>query len=376
LLAILTSAGGCSTDPSFVDDAASGGAGAAASGAPGSGGAGGSAPAASGGTGGCGRPGCDGCASDCLGGACLDGKCQPVAMLDPSSGLSGTWSGILSEGSDLYVGDLGSGAGRVDGKLVRIDKDSGAVTILVAEGGTTAWELAADAESIFWLSPAEARVQRVAKSGGPTLLVASDQAPSDADEPSGIVVAEGFVYWAAFVAWRRAAVGTTETQSDFEIGTSPAAIATGGKGGAFFLTDRDGWVYRKDARAPLAQLARGGRPGALAVDETHAYWLDASDGSIVRASQQGDDVPQTLFDGAVRPAGLALDATHVYWTARGDCERMPSCWSGSVTRIDKAGRGEPEVVAEGPWPVFDVAVDDIAIYFTTGPAGAVYRVAK
>jgi hypothetical protein len=376
LLAFLAVVSGCSTDPTFVGGAGNGGAGAAGSGAPGSGGAPPSASATSGGAGGCGAEGCERCARDCLGGACVDGKCQPVAILDRSSGLEGTWSGILADGPDLFVGDLGSGEGTVDGQLVRIDKTSGGVTILVAKGGTTAWELAADAERVFWLSPTEARVQRVARTGGPMLLIAKDQPPSASDEPSGIAVSEGFVYWAAFGTWRRAAVGSSEAESDFEAGTSPASIASGGKEGGVFLTDRDGWVYGKDTPSTLTALATGGKPGALAVDSTHVYWVDGDDSSVARVSRNGLERAQKLAEGAARPTGIALDATHVYWTTRGDCEDGPACWSGSVTRIDKAGDTKPEVMAEGPWPVFDVAVDDDAVYFTTGPAGVVYRVAK
>ncbi|MEJ7728967.1 MAG: hypothetical protein WKG00_07120 [Polyangiaceae bacterium] len=299
-----------------------------------------------------------------------------MALLDASSGVEGTWSGILADGPDLYVGDLGSGEGAVDGQLVRIDKSRGGVTILVPKGDTTAWELAADAESIFWLSPTEARVQRVARTGGPTQLIAIDQAPSDSAEPSGITVADGFVYWAAFGVWRRAAVGSSEAESDFQTGSSPASIAAGGTDDGFFLTDRDGWVYRKDTPSSVTTLARGGKPGALAVDSTHVYWVDAADATVMRVSRQGGEVAQKLAEGGARPAGLALDATHVYWTTRGGCDEGPACWSGSVSRIDKAGSTEPELLAEGPWPVLDVAVDDAAVYFTTGPAGVVYRVAR
>lgn len=372
----IAGAGACSTDPTFVGASGSGGQG--ASGSPSSASSGGDGAGASGGassTGGCGGQGC-GCPRDCLGGACLDGKCQPVAILDRASGLEGVWSGILVDGPDLFVGDLGSGDASIDGKLLRMAKDGSDVTILVPQGETTAWEMATDVDSVFWLSPTEAQVSRVAKSGGPVQVVASDQPPSDVSEPSGIAVSEGYVYWATFGTWRRAAVGSSGAQSDFEAGTSPASIVAGGKSGDFFLSDRDGWIYRKDPAAESIPLVRFGAPGALALDSDYVYWLDGSSAGVARADRAGNIGATKLADGAPRPTGLAVDETHVYWTTRGDCDREPACWSGTVNRVDKAGASKPEVLAEGPWPVFDVAVDDSAVYFTTGPAGVVYRVAK
>jgi hypothetical protein len=192
----------------------------------------------------------------------------------------------------------------------------------------------------------------------------------------------------------------------------PAAVAVHGaaiawpneEGGQIMLRDEDG------VRVVFADTAR--RPDAVALDESHAYWVDRS-GRIARVPREGgveeafdlhgelkgiavsDDIAAAagfMPDGQLgalvwcsksewtSPTAIALpygsgpvaiDATHIYFALHGD-----GADARSVRRVPKGAvdLSEQEILATNLVWANTVAVDDEFVYFTDD--GAIKRVSK
>jgi hypothetical protein len=106
------------------------------------------------------------------------------------------------------------------------------------------------------------------------------------------------------------------------------------------------------------------RPGALAIDETHVYWInrtDESGGGVFRILKEGG-VPELLAAPSQdpRPLGtnLEVDESHVYTVASRWVDRP-----GHVMRIPKIG-GNVELLADDDHRLHGIALDDRHIYWT------------
>ena len=244
----------------------------------------------------------------------------------------------------------------------------------MANGLTTAWEIAIDDDHVYWSCFEDDSARRVAKSGGPLQLVAASQLAPWPDRPWGVAVDTANVYWSAAAGvWRRAAVGSINMASDLFVGSGAAGIAVD-EDGVTFLADDDGTIVRFDGTNASTLASGRSKPNAIAVDDANVYWLDTGDGRVMRIDKVGGLAPEELAVGEANPTGIALDATDVYWTAWGACTEA-ACAHGTVSRVPKAG-GEVTVVAEGDYLPTDVAVDDEAVYWTTWSASSVLRLAK
>jgi len=133
--------------------------------------------------------------------------------------------------------------------------------------------------------------------------------------------------------------GTIETVATVQDGAT--AIALDGTH-AYWVNLGSGTIMRwpKAGGSPTA-IATGQalgiylQPAMIAVDATDVYWTNRGDGTIAKVPLAGGTVT-TLATGQVEPAGLALDGTHVYWANHGN--------TGSVARVAKGG-GTTEVIA-------------------------------
>jgi hypothetical protein len=112
-----------------------------------------------------------------------------------------------------------------------------------------------------------------------------------------------------------------------------------------------------------ADIAR--RPNALAVDETHVYWVD--DGKVRAMSKAaGEPSLRELASGSDMLPAIAIDATHVYWT---------NATQGTILRVPKEG-GDPETLTGEQNDPEAIAVDEAAIYWTNFGRGDLVKRAK
>ena len=100
-----------------------------------------------------------------------------------------------------------------------------------------------------------------------------------------------------------------------------------------------------------------------------------------QAMRADDDVDRSFA--GFGPWDIAVDDTHVYWTNWGPCLQSMGCAArppsdelhGRVSRIPKAG-GEREILAEGFLLPTGIALDDVAVYWTTWWFSSVMKRAK
>jgi hypothetical protein len=220
------------------------------------------------------------------------------------------------------------------GVITRVPKGGGASVVLASRGDLPPsaqqwWRLALDAASVYWVDvgpdqrlpgpppPGQGSVLRVAKSGGPTQVVASGQTGL-----SDIAVNGDHIYWAAQDGvWRRSkATGSIEHVVD-------------------------------TAMPPGSRYA-------LTLDERFLYWSDAN--GVPRLPLEGGP-QQTVIAAPARVVGL-----------EGSC-----AYAGTMSGLLRALRGGGAAAELATWggvdemPV-DVAVDDTGVYWTTVGTGSGY----
>jgi hypothetical protein len=289
------------------------------------------------------------CAKDCLGGACVDGKCQPMTLI---SGRQSPW-GIAVDNGTVYWSELG--APGVPGLAFRLDPS--------ADGGAASASkyLVTDVDPT-WLSIYGGKLLWA----GMTRPFAVGRCPVPGHGctfhigftpfPAGTIVADG--------------LGTTAyvNNPDRVVGDASGIYWTNA---GSTLSSRDGSVVVCRATgcgSPPPQLLAlfQSHPRGIALDDTYVYWVnqglgtDPTDGAVLRIPKAGGTA-QKLAEGLTSPAYLAVDAKNVYWT-NGD---------GTVMVASKTG-GDARVFADGQGGAWDIAVDDSGVYWTTqGPSGTI-----
>lgn len=103
-------------------------------------------------------------------------------------------------------------------------------------------------------------------------------------------------------------------------------------------------------------------PGPIALDATHVYWADQSQGKLRRQSKRGGE-PEDLASGIDEPTGIAIDAANVYVTTDG---RGGSSRTASLFRIPKKG-GELVRLARLHVRAGSPIVDDAGVVYLADP---------
>jgi sugar lactone lactonase YvrE len=302
---------------------------------------------------------CGACGHSCLGGACSAGRCMPVALasqvqtydlaLDGDTVFAtagGTVGSIPKAGGTFallapasnFSRDLVIAGGRIYWGAMSLASFPGFDSILSVPlaGGTPQSEredayypcgFATNGTDLFWQETEQKRIyKRPIEGGEPVALL---------NAGLGCAVAAD----ASLVVWVDA--GAALTQTGRVLSATPAAFAAGG---------------------PIVPIAeRQFEPADVALTADYVYWTEPGDyfetyknGILKRAARGGGD-PEWLIENLWGPGALAVDATHVYVLETG---------SDRVWRYPVAG-GPGEVIAETPGVPIAIALDDVAIYFST-----------
>jgi hypothetical protein len=302
---------------------------------------------------------CGACLHSCLGGACLNGRCQPVTL------ASQVQTYDLAVDGDTVFATAGGSVGSVPkagGTFGLIGPASNGSLNLVIAGGRIYWDdlvlssfpggdrilsmpvgggaaqseredayypcgFAANATDLFWQEYEQKRIYKRPLAGGDAVALM--------DVGKGCAVAAD----ASLVVWID--VGAALTQTGRVLAATPAAFAAGGP--------------------IMTVVERQFEPGDVALSPDHVYWVEQGDyyetyknGILKRAPRAGGD-PEWLIENLWQPIAVAVDATYVYTLEQGNRR---------VWRMPIAG-GTPEIIAQTPGTPVALAQDEQAIYFST-----------
>jgi hypothetical protein len=325
------------------------------------------------------------CTKDCLGGACVNGVCQPVMLAQNQGGpvfLAG-W------GPRVYWANF------VGNSVMSADKVDASTTLLVASGNGADQPFGIDTDDagVYFANYGNSgTIMRCPLDGCPTPYIMYDGGALNSD----LHVVNSFVYFlqSDFNELDRmpaaggavTPIGTTDTAGFDDLFSR---IATDGN--TIFWSEVDNDIIRRKpvgggSATTLFTLPGLSAPCAILLDGAILFFAtlgtDNATGTINYGNANGSGTVQTLADSQHYPFGLAVDATYVYWTTEGDFDSKNNLTApGGVFRCAKTGcGGAPEQLASGVHDGRGIVVDDTAIYFVsyeTGTGdGKIWRLAK
>ncbi|HEY8074851.1 MAG TPA: hypothetical protein VIF62_12095 [Labilithrix sp.] len=313
---------------------------------------------------------CGTCGHDCLGGTCMMGKCQPVALK-----MGGNPRTIRLDATHLYWSDANGS------RVSQMDKNGANVIDLVvgAAGGKNDFPfgLAVDGTTVYWGS-ADGFVLRC-KIGG---CANTPQVVATTTSFFDVAQANGKLFW-------------IESTGPDKIFSAPVA-QNGGPGALvasntewnrvaadatnLYVTSDDKTVHRVDPGTKVATIVSTGnlKAFAVAVDDTNVYWSDGDDPASI------DFAPKTATNAAPtpiaatqhNPLAIAVDAAHLYWA---NAFVGLGGGTGSINMCAFTACA-PVTLADNRRSPLSIAVDDQAIYwaeFDDGNGmGGIYKLAK
>ncbi len=292
----------------------------------------------------------------------VDQACNVEPVGDPQGNSLNPWNGFLALGPDkVYFGYAGRDAGgAIVGGVAMAAKDGTGAWCIACDTGEPR-ELATDAASVYWADPGNGELRKAPLDGSRVDTLWTGQIGSP------VAVDSKHVYF-----FDAGANTVMQVEKD---GSSPAAVETNQievnsiaahSKFLYWLTQSE--LKEKDlAGGTLNTLASGlSSARSVAVDATHVYWAQGQwNGSeTIQSMPRGGGAATQLS--AAGAYAIALDASYVYAADNHD---------GEILRVPKAG-GIVEILASSqPYP-FDIAVDGLAVYWSSETDAKVARVLK
>jgi len=284
------------------------------------------------------------CTKDCLGGACVNGKCQPVTI---AANRRSPW-GIAVDQGQVYWSE--ASAPGVRGLGYRFDPNDGMSTYINTDVGPT------------WLSVFGGRLLWA----GATSPFAVGRCP---------IPGHGCTF---FMGFNPFPAGTIVANGNGQYVNHPDRVVADATG--VYWTNAGSSVVTRDGSVVVCRATGCGspppqllalfqsHPRGIAIDDTYVYWVnqglgtETTDGAVLRIPKTPGGTSEKLAENLQSPAYLAIDDNNVYWTNGG---------TGTVMVVSKSG-GDARVFAEGQGGAWDIAVDGTGVYWTTlGPSGTI-----
>ena len=272
---------------------------------------------------------------DCQGGACVEGKCQPVLIV----GDAGVDAEDIGVAGDFLVWATGCN------KELRRCTKTGAGEARLPKGLYCTPTMAIGGNDAYWI-----------EWDGPYL----NSVPVDGSAPRRVVaeVTDGRAHFGALVVDAERAYWATQE--------NPPGI---------WYAPLDGEHTKAVAVAsmPGSGLSKETalRPNGVAVDKAYLYWSDENAHAIKRRSLStlgSDTYAHLLVTGEQAPQRLAVDAERIYWVTGDGLLR-------SRAKVD--GACEPTTLASKQPGIWSIVVDDRYVYWTNWvEGGSVNRVRK
>jgi hypothetical protein len=328
-----------------------------------------------------------GCAHDCLGGACVSGMCQPIALVKNLHGPI-----TLTQMSDRVFWTDYSPHDPTFADIASADKVDGGLNVLagypIADGP---WGIVADDSNVF-----------VANSGAASTILrctpnVCDQSSVLYDggvQPTVVALAGNFAYWMEpYVnSISRMPKGGGAVQSLAQPNTSSpdaefACIVSDGTYVYWSEPDNDKIMRQAVAAQPetVFTLAAGSFPSALLIDSGVLYFTAGGStvgtGYIGYGNPDGSGGAQILAQNQRTPWTIVTDATYIYWTNEGEFDQNNKPLNdGTVSRCEKTSCKTPVELANNLADPHGLVVDDTALYFATTATGfadgTIWRLAK
>jgi len=333
-------------------------------GAAGTGGAAGSGGSAgtggtSGGTGGTSGSGGAGCTKDCLGGACVDGQCQPVQI----SGYPYSWGNIQDchvalDATFVYVGGTAFDVGRVP-------KSGGTPVSLSQKQTSKASRVAVDDHRVYWTEHFSGDLHSVPKSGG------AQQEYAGGVDSFGLALDADYAYWGGSYRISRMQKASGIVEEIVELPSGDNVIYMAKSGADLFWCEYPGVlrviVPGEQAWTTLATEAAGVNGCRFVVADSWVYWTSADD--LRAMSREGGQIT------TLATASESLD--HDYSSIATDGEALYICGKYGVF-VNYMNSAPPyKLVTFDGWPwdaCRDIAVDEDAVYWCDN--SGLWRVAR
>jgi hypothetical protein len=245
--------------------------------------------------------------------------------------------------------------------------------------------------------------------------------------PIDLAVDDGYVYFSLYSDPTAVSGSVNRVPKD---GAGDVVLLGRRLGGVGKIAQRDGFLYYAAGEEPMNVMRSpkdqagadvlfsgttddagvGAHFLAFAADDSYVYVTDAAFQTLLRAPREpGSSEPPTVIAHTdIRPLSLEVDGDFLYWADLHSLYRMSrtapssgfevlaSAWISAIaidstdvyfvtnesfggiragiSRVPKLGLGDPVVLSTGWDAIEGLAVDDRAVYFTTG--GKIVKLAK